>query len=150
MPRRKEHINAGMFYGAGFAAISAKNQNSDYPLLETLGGLAGGYFGGQLPDIIEPATSPRHRDTAHSVAAGIGIIKMGHDKLVEWQQACRRKANEAQNLKKVQVSGSLEELGYILLEMFWLALAGAIAGLLAGYISHLMLDFGTPYKICLI
>lgn len=150
MPRRKVHTDAGMVFGAGLAVYCAKNQMLYQLAIETLGGIAGGYIGGRLPDIIEPATSPRHRDTAHSVTAGYGIIKLGSVKLCEWQKACRKKANEAQNKRKIQVPGSLEELGCCLSEMFWLALAGAIAGLIAGYISHLVLDSDTPYKICLI
>ena len=64
------------------------------------------------------------------------------------QNKFREKAEMAKFLKQVQVKGSLQEFGYILLEMFWTALAGAIAGLIAGYISHLILDAQTPLSIC--
>lgn len=129
MPKRDVHVNTGMVCGAGLAMICAQNQKPEQFIIETLGGIAGGYIGGRLPDIIEPATSPRHRDSAHSIAAGGGIIKFGNIQLCEWQQACREKATEAQERRKAQIPGSLKEFGCYLLEMFCQALAGAIAGL---------------------
>lgn len=52
----------------------------------TLGGVAGsfslGIIGGALPDLIEPATNPNHRQFFHSVAL-ILVAILGKEKLYE-------------------------------------------------------------------
>ena len=150
MPNREVHVAAGIVCGGALAAICAEDQTPSQFVMETLGGLTGGYVGGRLPDILEPATSPRHREIAHSVVTGGSMIHLGRCQLLKWQQGCRKQADLARDRRREQMTGSLRELGFQLLEMFWRAFAGAIAGFLAGYVSHLVLDAVTPLSIRLV
>jgi len=58
-----------MIVGGLAAGGVALNQPFGYFLTEAFGGALGGWMGGALPDVIEPANSPNHRQTAHSWAA---------------------------------------------------------------------------------
>jgi membrane-bound metal-dependent hydrolase YbcI (DUF457 family) len=70
MPKRDTHLIAGAVVGCmvyvGIRALQGKEVN---PLSLLLSG-AGGAIGGELPDILEPATSPNHRAVFHSVLTG--------------------------------------------------------------------------------
>lgn len=69
MPNAKIHFLIGAAIGAGIYCLARKAQDQPIELPSLLGmGLAGG-VAGLLPDLIEPATSPQHRQIAHSVAA---------------------------------------------------------------------------------
>lgn len=70
MPGRQTHVAVGILAGGGFAAYRAREQEQLSTFLEAVGGAIGGYIGGRLPDIIEPALWPGHRQFVHSVAAG--------------------------------------------------------------------------------
>jgi inner membrane protein len=53
----------------------------------TIGPLAGGLAAGiltKLPDLLEPATSPNHRQFFHSLACG-GLLVAGFLKLCDWE-----------------------------------------------------------------
>ena len=118
MPNAKTHFLVGAAIGAGLYCFIKKSQDQPIELTGALGmGLIGG-LAGLLPDLIEPAMSPHHRELAHSftalVAVGSGINKL----------------NENQGLETAQ-----KEL--------WLTLA-------FGYMSHLLLDAGTPASLPII
>jgi len=70
MPNRQTHTKVGVLAGCGFAAYRGHEQELSNMLLEAIGGGASGYIGSRLPDIIEPALWPGHRQFVHSVAAG--------------------------------------------------------------------------------
>ncbi len=72
------------------------------------------------------------------------------EKLAEWGQICRQKADACQivpQVENVQTGEWLpiprtpvEDFMAQLAELFWRLLAGFLNGLAAGYISHLVLD----------
>ncbi len=73
MPNAKTHFLIGAAIGAGLYCLMQKSQDQPIELPGLLGmGLVGG-VAGLLPDIIEPATSPNHRELAHSFAALMAI-----------------------------------------------------------------------------
>ena len=73
MPNAKTHFLVGAAIGAGLYCLIQKAQDQPIELHGLLGmGLVGG-VAGLLPDIIEPATSPNHRELAHSFAALIAV-----------------------------------------------------------------------------
>jgi inner membrane protein len=84
------------------------------------GGTAG-YALGLLPDLLEPATSPNHRQFFHSILFGAAIVGVGH-KLYQWQP---------------------ESDGDKILR--WLGLAAS-----AAYLVHLALDATTKKSLPLI
>lgn len=87
MPNKKTHILVGCTAGALTGAYDsyARQQNDielgrkqSLDIIELIGeslfGLFGGYIGGRLPDIIEPAYNPHHRGTAHSFSTALILI----------------------------------------------------------------------------
>ena len=73
MPNTKTHFLVGAAIGAVAYCIIKKSQDQPIELPGLFGmGLVGG-VAGLLPDIIEPATSPNHRELAHSFAALIAV-----------------------------------------------------------------------------
>lgn len=81
MPRAKEHMTIGALSGAAVnLAIQldemAANPEKQFDWMELLACIAVGAAAGLIPDLLEPATSPRHRSFFHSATAGA---------LIAWQ-----------------------------------------------------------------
>lgn len=99
MPNRKTHSLVGMTAGAGYAAYQAKGQSTSKVWAELLGGAVGGYFAGQLPDVLEPAIHPWHRSIAHSGTVATTVLATARTKAISWQDHCRKQA-EACRIKR--------------------------------------------------
>lgn len=141
MPNCRTHRVVGAAAGAGLAAYHARGETSEHQLVEIAGGSLGGLWGGQLPDFLEPATSPCHRDLAHSCMALLGWTAL---KLEEWRSFCRERAEEYRLRMEDQTLSPGDRLLYCFLEFFWRFAGGLLTGLQAGYVSHLVLDGCTP------
>jgi hypothetical protein len=168
MPDRQTHTSVGTATGAVYAAWQAKDQSPANFLVEVIGGAAGGWCGGALPDVIEPGSCGSwHRSLAHSGATGTAIVT-ARGKLIEWEKFCRERAEYCriqaeQNGMVTMVPDPLRpclfvpapinpwaQLRWKLEEMFWRFAAGFVNGLAAGYISHLSLDARTPRSLPLL
>lgn len=113
MSSGRVHAIAGFVGGVVVAAHESK-RNGDSPLV-LLGSGAFSALATRLPDVLEPATSPNHRQFFHSLLFSAIVGKLTYD-CYQW---------EAQ-------TDSQKLVRYLLL------LAGA------AYLIHLVLDFGTP------
>ena len=111
------HSVVGGLCGLG-VALAEQDKQSPINLMLAIG--VGVVFG-KLPDILEPAIHPHHRQFCHSVAV-FAVVAYGIKKAYEWKP-----------------QGSIGE--------FWRVLA-LCAG--AGYISHLVLDGVTPRSLPLL
>lgn len=140
MPNRATHAKVGAAVGATVAVYRARSAPVNHVIAEGVGGLLGGWVGGVLPDVLEPATSPNHRRFAHSVVAG-GTLTFA--RLAEWQATCRTSADRAAEVAILHPADSPERSQAELSALFWRFLAGALVGLVAGYASHLILDATT-------
>ena len=141
MPKCRTHTLAGAAAGAGLAAYHARHEVSDHQLVEIAGGVLGGAWGGRLPDLLEPATSPCHRDLAHSC---LSLVAAGALTLEEWRRSCRGRAEDyGRRLANPELTSEARLL-YAILEVVWRLAAGVLTGLQAGYASHLVLDGCTP------
>lgn len=140
MPNRRTHKNAGIAVGAITATVCSYKLPSHLRAAEIAGGAFGGFIGGILPDIIEPATSPNHRGMAHSYLAGIGGGTLLVSRMTSWQESVRNRPFIEFN---DPVLMALEEL-------FRHFVAGTIAGFATGYLSHLALDSQTPRDLPLV
>ena len=164
MANRATHRRVGRAAGAVYAAHRAKDQKVGHFITESIGGVIGGDIGALAADWLEPAVSSWHRGTAHSCAAGGAVLSLG-DILAQAEVFCRaeaeRKAIQRSALEMVPhptlpnvfvpAPGSvLTNLWLLACELFWRAVAGLTNGLAAGYISHLVLDAGTPRSIPLL
>ena len=149
MPNQREHLDYAGICGAGAAVYYAQEQDLLVMLAEVVGGYFAGRFGGRLPDLIDPPTSPNHRSFGHGVVPNGLVAANFYDFAVELQRDVRRWAAEAK-ARGQRCEDPLErllELGlYFLLHM----VAGAIAGLPAGHLSHLLADSVTKKSLPLI
>ena len=148
MPNGKVHGSIGLLVGGGLACYVARFQEWDRRLLETIGGALGGYAGGRLPDLFEPARTPCHRGFAHSGAAAAAIIG-SYPEFGSLADKCRCRANHHE-LGPSTVEDPLHKLGHHLVALFWRLLAGFLSGLVNGYLSHLALDAFTPKALPLL
>lgn len=149
MPNADTHVPVGLMAGglAGYTSAPKDVPGLDR-LIETLGGLLGGYIGARLPDIIDPPTNPNHRDIAHGAVNAILAGRMYLKRLPAWQKEFRDKAAHYQARSELEENGFRKFL-YALMSVFCLSIAGVLAGIIAGYSSHLILDFQTPKGLSL-
>lgn len=138
MPNRDLHRPTGAILGLGASLLLATHARSSRPGLEALAGAVGGWIGGALPDWIDPAHSPNHRSTGHSLLGAGSALVFSVVRLRLWQCWFRRQAEAAQS--RATAEGATWSLEATLCH----ALSGLIAGLIAGYIGHLVDDAGTP------
>ena len=94
------HRLVGAGTGAVVAGFRAKQQKDHHWWGEVACGALGGYVGGQLHDLLEPAISSWHRDVAHSCTAGGAILAMGE---------CARSVRGSLPRKRGEVQGDSYE-----------------------------------------
>ena len=147
MSDRETHLRFGIVTGLGLSAYRARDQQPLHMLCETLGGAVGGYLGGRLPDLVEPATWPGHRQFAHSVTAGTGAILGINKVLQQWETRWRSKAADCLLKKEQCINNGNEVSLYTFKELALHFMAGFLSGMVAGYLSHLVLDENTPKSL---
>lgn len=139
------HQNVGMLVGGIAAAWQAREQQPLHRVIETAGGaLAGRYFAGVLPDILEPATSSFHRGFGHSATAGVAVCSGAARMAGEPQAWLRARADEHAQARVAMPGDRLGQFLHWLAEVFWRLLAGAASGFAPAFASHLVLDAFTP------
>ena len=112
MPNGRTHMIVGAGVGIAAALVDQeKHQISHNPAF----GAIVGAFAGKLPDIVEPALHPNHRQFFHSFAFA-GMVGYGLKKTYDWKPE--------DGAEKV------------------IRLLTLCAGI--GYLSHLLLDATTP------
>lgn len=147
MPDRRTHTLLAVPIGVVAALASAPKHQGVDAFATVLGGGLGGYIGGVMPDLLEPATSGHHREFAHSVAGGALLCASPIYALaVRWREQARALEASAVLLPIESV-----DRDRLLARVFGLNLAaGMLVGFLAGYLSHLALDARTPRSLPLL
>lgn len=148
MANGKLHRGVGTVAGAGTALVRSLDQDAVAMVAETLGGALGGWLGGALPDVLEPATSPRHRSLCHSWATAATILTWANGRVTDGQQFCRQRAQDWQ--RRAASSTGVDAFLARLAALFCRLAAGFLAGLQGGYVSHLALDALTPASLPLL
>ena len=110
MPRRATHSVTGCAVGVLTAATLSSPGPGPGQLLELVGGGTGGLVGGLMPDLLEPAHTPRHRGTAHSVAAAGFVFKVAREELAACRDFFRRWADEFARRRTTARPGSADVL----------------------------------------
>lgn len=148
MSSRRTHTTVGAIAGGVYVLVCVpKNQKPLNNLAEVVGGALGGVVGSRLPDVIEPAIHSHHRSTFHSLTTA-GTITYGMvQKQVSPADAFRRLADEAAQRTALLKANGKPSTKDALLELLFHVAAGFIAGLPAGYVSHLACDMTTPRSI---
>jgi len=139
MSSGRTHRAIGTAAGAGYALAKANQQAPEHVLLEILRGALAGNFGARLPDVFDSPLHPGHRSLAHGIVPVATAGRAAVNALDGWQVQLRAEANR-----------TLERLWQALVEVLCRLGAGALAGLLAGYGSHVALDAFTPVSLPLL
>ncbi len=144
MSKKETHAAVGALAGGGFAAYRAREQEELNAFLEVVGGFVGGHIGGRLPDVIEPASWPGHRELAHSALAGGAVVYSVYEFLGRSENWCRCQAELYNQQRTTAGTNVFKDILFTLLEIILRLAAGFLSGLGAGYLSHLVLDGTTP------
>lgn len=142
MSNRSTHLVAAAMASGGMAMYLNSNDKSPNPILDTISILFGGWIGARLPDLIDPPTSPRHRSIAHGLVQNVGVQSWAFQNLKKFRHACFEASTEYEI--KAQEDKTFMGFIYQLASLVFKAIAGLYAGILAGYLSHIALDFTTP------
>ncbi len=143
MPNRRQHAAFGLGVGMAYAGYKARYGNNLHILLEGAGGAAGGWLGGPCPDSLEPATNPNHRGPAHGILPVVTVGGLALNRLDSAQKWLRDQAERCR-CARLGAQSPAAAAWYGLWEWVCYILAGALAGFVAGYASHVVLDFRTP------
>jgi len=73
MPNRDKHLLIGAVAGLAVYSLESKNVGVPLNLGDAIPYMLGGGIVGCLPDILEPALNPNHRQFFHSLAFGGGL-----------------------------------------------------------------------------
>ena len=145
MPKRQVHDATSTAVGGALALVLAheSEQTPRNSGLEMFGGLLGGFIGGRLPDLAEPATSGNHRRVLHSQVMLAGVTSLAIRQAEQWQDELRARA-DATAARGVVATTTLDAWGLWAQEVALRILAGAVPSLAGGYVTHLVLDGRTP------
>lgn len=149
MPNRETHVAVGATAGLACAVVNSLNQDCLDIAIELFGGLCGGSAGAMLPDLIDPPCHPRHRSLGHGLVPVGSAAALWAKNLHFWQNRLRELADQ-HRMQRNAANDILEVIGHALMELIFRFLAGLAAGVGAGYISHIILDLGTPCCIPLV
>jgi membrane-bound metal-dependent hydrolase YbcI (DUF457 family) len=127
MSNRNTHLVAGCITGIGTYFALKHMDAKEINLKEVIFTTSGGMIGGVLPDLLDPPISPNHRGFAHSFSLGI-LLGFGIEKVYKY-------------IRNVEFNKNEVWFNIVLL---------IIMSLLIGYLSHLVLDVGTPKGLPLI
>jgi membrane-bound metal-dependent hydrolase YbcI (DUF457 family) len=140
MPRRRQHVVTGFVAGAAVGGVVALTLPPEHRSIEILFAGIGGAIGGAAPDILEPATSPNHRDVCHSLVGGgaFTVASISH-----FRARCRTNATVCDARAIAAPIGSDERSNEEWKALGWRVLSALFLGFAAGYASHLLLDGST-------
>lgn len=139
----RTHRAIGSLAGGGYALAKAQHQRPEHLLLEVLGGLVAGNLGARLPDVFDPPTHPGHRSLAHGIAP-VATVGTAAVRALDGAQARLRAEADRRAALRASATTPLQRVWQQLLELLCRLGAGALAGLLGGYGSHIALDAFTP------
>lgn len=150
MPNGRVHGRVGAATGAAAAWLASTSEPDYARALAVVGGGFGGWAGGRLPDHLEPAVHPNHRDLCHSLGTS-GALAWGAAKTFKgvrddmFAHAARlrdcRRSLPPDDSRRFWL-GLEEGLTYLLF--------GALVGAPVGYLGHVAMDFATPKCVPLI
>lgn len=143
MPNGKTHRVFGTVTGAVIATHKARSLPPAQQLIEGIGGALGGRSAAIWPDLIDPPTSPNHRSVGHGFLATTVMLDLAYHNLDHWQAQLRNRAEEYARLRDT-ATDPLTWCWYALCWALCHLASGALAGVMAGYASHIALDALTP------
>jgi len=140
MPNKEVHAPVGGALGLLAVASIPKKWDGPY-VIEAMGGVLGGIIGSKLPDVVDLATSPRHRGKAHS------LLSLGAGKVVVAGVLCRIASGIEETctlIEQYNTYGNEIPQELVARMVFLRASYGFVLGVGFGWLSHLVLDACTP------
>lgn len=141
MPNRNTHIGIALFAQLGLEMVRQSDLAGDDRFWDVVGAALGATCGGVLPDVLEPALSPDHRQFAHGMLPtaavawfGKGKHREGCEALYAWAKSAPIPGEAAQ-----ADSGQNDTPRWLRF-----VIAGFFRALPVGYVSHLIADAATP------
>ena len=148
MANRNEHLQLGGLAGPSYSFIMSSVLGKQASFEEIAGACISSLITACLPDIIEPADHPNHRSHFHSLAI-LGLCAVAWPFVEGFRQQQLSLAEHYEN--QARVYNTPDE------QMYWQReaqkrrfYAGLLAGLIPGYVSHLLADAQTPKGLPLI
>jgi hypothetical protein len=142
MPNRPVHDLTSTSVGAVYSFYKSNNHSGLAKVLESAGGGVGGY-GGILPDRIDPPLRPGHRSSAHGLVPVATGAAFWYRSLDDWQNLLRQIADQHAYCRATSTDFA-STAWHAFAEWVLLLLSGFLAGIGAGYLTHVALDFATP------
>ncbi len=149
MPRRNAHLAIAAVCGGVAAYFVATEAGSSDPFPEILGGILGALATAMVPDAIDPATSPSHRGSGHSVAFA-GLVSLAIQPCRRFAARCRNDAETFRSLAAQAEARPGEQADHQFSELASRFAAGVAVGLPVGLLSHLGADATTPRGLTLV
>lgn len=146
MPDARTHRGVATLAGVGVGLYAVRNVSTlDAALARILGSVLAANLAAMVPDVLEPAVHSRHRKVFHSVAALAGTARVS----LRPPQRARLGEREAEAVRLKAHRAALapqdpDRLWLWLAEMLQHLFIGAAMGAPVGYLSHLVLDAGSP------
>lgn len=150
MSNRRMHVTVGSIAGAGFAGYRAREQKPLALALEAFGGYHGGRHGARLHDLLEPATTPLHRNVCHGIGFNTAAFAFGKKMLDSAQADLRARARELVDHANDPETGFIETALCLVGAGLAHIGVGYLNGAAAGAGSHLLLDAGTAQGLPLL
>ncbi len=147
MPGRSDHAGAGTLLALLIAALDDPNLEGNDKLCYYVGAGIGGAGGGCLPDVLEPALCPNHRQFSHGILPALVVENLTRGKRAE---AVRSLLDWALSADPGCYAFKLVDGTLIVPRWARFLIAGIVKGMPAGYASHLVLDALTPKCLPLI
>lgn len=141
MPNRNAHIGIALVAQLGIELLQQSGLEDNDRFWDVVGAALGASCGGVLPDILEPALSPEHRQFAHGVLPAVAVACFGQGKYRDGQAALYAWANSAPR-PGVDTQPGAGQVG--LSRCIRFIVAGFFRALPVGYASHLLADAATP------
>jgi len=139
MPRKNQHIRIALFAQLAVEMLKPSRLEGNDRFWDVVGACLGASFGGVLPDILEPALTPNHRQFAHGIVPAAAAAYFGECAHTEGCDALCAWAQQSPLLSAgagVASESTPRWLRFVI--------AGFFRGVPVGYLSHLVADFGTP------
>lgn len=139
MPNKSEHVGIALFAQLALEVLKPSTLQGDDRFWDVVGACLGATFGGVLPDVLEPALTPNHRQFAHGIIPAAAAAHFGKGAHREGCSALYMWAQETSCLP-AGATTSADSCPR------WLrfAITGFFRGVPVGYLSHLVADFRTP------
>jgi hypothetical protein len=149
MPGRNTHLVIAAICGGAAAYLVAREAGSSDAFPEILGGVAGAFVTAMVPDAIDPATSPSHRASGHSVAVA-GLVSRAVPPCCRFATRCRKSAETFRDFAAQPDIQPGERANHQFSELASRFVAGFAIGLPVGFLSHIGADATTPRGLTLV